>query len=444
MSLWESRRTISAAVLRKLVSQRESTLKRFLRDESGTYVIIMALAMPVLVGTAGLGTEVAWWYYKHKNMQSAADSGAVSAATSGTNVLAQLTAQADSVTASYGYADGVSNVSVQVNQPPTLGNFQKNSQAVEVIVKQPQPRLLSALFGTGNVPISARAVALITTPGTDCVLGLNRTAPSTVNVSGSNTLNLAGCNVVSDSNASPSLNVNGSASVTVNQALAVGAISGTITATYPNRTGIQPVNDPYGPPPATPSPCDNKKYNFNSNGKNSTLSPGNCYSGGITVNAGATLDLTPGIYYLYGNGGGLSVSGGATLTCSTCTGGQGVTLVFTGSSIDGWAGATINGGATVNLTAPNSGPTQGIVFYGDRNMPITTVFSLAGGSTQVITGAIDLPKATLKFAGSSGTSTPCTQIIADTIQFTGGSSIQVNCTGVGTKSIGALTAQLVE
>src|SRR5262249_36846824 len=146
--------------------------------------------------------------------------------------------------------------------PPTLGNFTANSQAVEVIVRQPQPRLLSALFGTGNVPISARAVALAN-PGTNCVLGLNRTASSTVNVAGSNSLNLIGCNVVSDSNASPSLNVNGSATVTINQALAVGTISGTITATYPNKTGIQPMLDPYGPPPATPNPCDNKNYVFN-------------------------------------------------------------------------------------------------------------------------------------------------------------------------------------
>src|SRR5215475_2248447 len=114
--------SVSNLALRTFIptrSQRASLLQRFLRDQSGTYVIIMALAMPVLIGTAGLGTEVAWWLFKHKNMQSAADSGAVSAATAGTN----LNAEANSVTAAYGYANGVNNVTVTVNQPPSTGNY---------------------------------------------------------------------------------------------------------------------------------------------------------------------------------------------------------------------------------------------------------------------------------------------------------------------------------
>src|SRR5689334_25360326 len=54
---------------------------RFARDERGSYVLAVALMTPLLIGVAGLGTEAVWWLYKHKNMQSAADSGAVSAAT---------------------------------------------------------------------------------------------------------------------------------------------------------------------------------------------------------------------------------------------------------------------------------------------------------------------------------------------------------------------------
>src|SRR5437016_4538335 len=103
-------------------------LRRFADDQSGSNLIIFALILPVLVGAAGLGTEAGWWSYKHKNMQSAADSGAASAATAGTN----LTAEADSVTALYGYANGLNNVTVTVNQPPSTGNFTSNPKAVEV------------------------------------------------------------------------------------------------------------------------------------------------------------------------------------------------------------------------------------------------------------------------------------------------------------------------
>jgi Flp pilus assembly protein TadG len=101
-------------------------LQNFLSDQSGSYVLVVAMMMPVLVGTAGLGTEVVWWLYKHKDMQSAADSGAVSAATAGSN----LAVQANSVTASYGYANGVSNVTVTVNQPPSTGNYTVSGAAV--------------------------------------------------------------------------------------------------------------------------------------------------------------------------------------------------------------------------------------------------------------------------------------------------------------------------
>jgi Flp pilus assembly protein TadG len=219
-----------------------SLLRRFACDRSGSYVILSAVLMPVLVGTAGLGTEVGLWYYKHKNMQSAADSGAVSAATAGSN----LTAEANAITASYGYANGVSNVTVAVNQPPKTGNYASNPQAIEVVVSQPQQRLLTALFGSEPVPITARAVAL-PNAGTGCVLALNSSASPAVKVSGSGSLNLVNCNLYSNSGASPSLDVSGGATITANQVGVVGDISGasSITAANGLRTHIRPVADPY-------------------------------------------------------------------------------------------------------------------------------------------------------------------------------------------------------
>jgi Putative Flp pilus-assembly TadE/G-like len=405
-------------------------LQSFLGDQSGSYVLVVALMMPVLVGTAGLGTEAVWWLYKHKDMQSAADSGAVSAATAGSN----LAVQANSVTASYGYANGINNATVTVNQPPSSGNYTSTPQAIEVIVSQSQPRLLSSLFGSGPVVITARAVA-VPNSGTGCVLGLDPTASSAVSVSGSNNLNLINCNLYSDSNAAPSLNISGSAKVSANQVGVVGTVSGAsnITATNGIKTGMRAVTDPYANvTPTMPTHCDfNNKIQVKGT---TTLSPG-VYCGDISVDAGATVTLSPGIYYF--SGANLSVAGNATIT------GSGVTLIFTGSG-NNWGSATIGSNANVTLTAPTSGVTQGIVMYGDRNMPVGTAFSLEGGGTQNFGGAIDLPKAALKFSGGNGTTTSCTLIIADTITFTGTSNVQVNCAALGTSAIGVQTAQLVE
>jgi hypothetical protein len=82
------------------------------------------------------------------------------------------------------------------------------------------------------------------------------------------------------------------------------------------------------------------------------LNPG-VYCDGITVNSGATLTLNPRIYYF--DRGTFSVNGDGTVI------GTGVALIFTSSTGTNWATATINGNASVNLTAPNSGSTEGIV-----------------------------------------------------------------------------------
>jgi len=196
---------------------------------------------------------------------------------------------------------------------------------------------------------------------------------------------------------------------------------------------MRAVTDPYANvTPTMPTYCD---YNNKMQVKGTTtLSPG-VYCGDISVNAGATVTLSPGVYYF--SGANLSVAGNATIT------GSGVTLIFTGSG-NNWGSATIGSNANITLTAPTSGVTQGIVMYGDRNMPVGTAFLLEGGGTQNFGGAIDLPKAALKFSGGNGTTTSCTQIIADTITFTGSSSVQVNCAALGASAIGVQTAQLVE
>jgi hypothetical protein len=119
-----------------------------------------------------------------------------------------------------------------------------------------------------------------------------------------------------------------------------------------------------------------------------------------------------------------------------------VTLVFTSSTGQNYADAHITGGATINLTAPTSGPTAGIALFGDRNMPTGTNFSFTGGDLQAIGGAVYLPKGSLSWAGNASVSQRCTQIIADTISLTGDSGLSIDCSGYGTKPIGSLASLL--
>jgi Flp pilus assembly protein TadG len=418
-------------------------LRRFRRDQSGVYLIIAGLMMPVLVGFVGLGTDVTLWYNQHRKMQDAADSGAVSAATAYSNGVNNVTPQANGVASSYGFVNGTNNVTVTVNQPPLSGTHTATAGAVEVIVAQPQARLFSAVFGSGQAAVSARAVAGATA-GTGCVLALDHAKKGAATDVGAPQVVLTGCSLFDNSNNSAALVVGGAATLTALSVSVVGGISGaggiTTTPTSGNiTTGAAPTADPYAntsfpPMPASganPSPIHGTK----------TLDPGT-YSGGLKINAGANVTLNPGTYYL--DGGSLDVAGTATLK------GTGVTLVFTGSGTPcSCATATINGGATVNLTAPAAGATSGIpgiVFFGDRNMAVGTNFTLNGGSNQTFEGAIYLPEADVKINGASASGDPnaCTQLIADTITFSGNANFLVNCTGKGTKTIGSKTAALLE
>jgi Flp pilus assembly protein TadG len=403
-----------------------SLLRRFRRDESGNYVIIAAVAMPVFVGMAAYGTEEGLLMHTQKSLQHAADAAATTAAVAvsgGANDKGR--AQAKAVAATYGFVAGQNQTTVAVNSPPASGPNKSNAGAIEVIVSQVRPRLFTGVWGSRPYIIRARAVSV--PQGQPCVLALNPLVSGAYSEQGSVTVNLTNCAVIDDSaNSSSALNVGGSSRLSTSFVGVVGAVSGNngITATNGIVTGYRPVPDPYASVNyPSYSGCDQRNY---STTKDATISAG-VYCGGITVKSQAHVSLNPGIYYL--DTGGLTMAGQSSLT------GTGVTLVFTSSSGSNYSGASITGGASINLSAPTTGPTAGIVVFGDRRMPVTTSFKFAGGDSQYFTGAVYVSKGALQWAGNSSASQPCTQIIADTIQMVGNSSLQVNCAGYATKAI---------
>jgi hypothetical protein len=318
----------------------------------------------------------------------------------------------------------------------------------EVIVEEPQVRLFSSLWERGPAVIRARALAAATpgTAGNGCVLALNRTSSGSVTTQGTADVYLDGCSMRVNSNSSTALTAGGSSTITAQSVGVVGGISGQTKITTEDnqqfvKTGIAVVSDPYADVPdpifansrwslgerTSDQACDLTGYNPVGTPTIGPTDPTRIFviCEGLTVNAGVTLTLRPGIYIF--DRGLVQINGQGSVICPLCINGAGVTLVFTSSTGSNYATLVVNGGANVNLVAPQSGPTKGLVVFGDRRMPTDAEFRFNGGSTQTIDGAIYVSAGSVLFAGGSVTAQACTQLIADRITFTGNSNFKIGC-----------------
>src|SRR5215472_6119172 len=293
---------VSSQVASPILRRSRDAFARFRGSKHGNIAIITGLMMPVLLGFAALGTEGGLWYYTHQSAQGAADSAAISAATLyGETNTGDIVTQAKGVTATYGFTDGSNSTTVTVNRPPTSGTHTNAQNAVEVIVSQTQTRLLSQLWDSSTLTITARAVALAS-GGTGCVLALDPTANGSVSEQGNVAINLKACSVYDNSNSSSAVSVGGTASLSALSVNAVGGVYGSanITTTDGINTGQTPAQDPYADvtPPTPSSNCSQTNYSTHGT---VTLDPG-VYCGGIDLGAGAVVTLNPGVYYLTSQG----------------------------------------------------------------------------------------------------------------------------------------------
>jgi len=371
------------------------------------------------------------------SMQTAGDAAVISVVQAGSLTQSQRQTLAQNVVASnLGYWGNQINVSVTETDPSTSQNY------YQVVANGSLPTALMSVVSIHSMPIKARAGGKYsyTGPGNGCVLSLDESAVDALYDNGNASVNLTQCDIYDNSSNGAALYVNGSATLSARKVSVVGGVSGSskITTTAGIVTGAPTTPDPYASVviPAY-SGCDQTNYSTKST---VTLNPG-VYCGGFSANSKANITLNPGLYIF--DGGSFTLNGQATLQSGTTTKNgvtvSGVTLVFTSSTGKNWPSVTINGGATVNLTAPSTADIKngnnglnGIVMYGDRLMPVGTVFKINGGSSQSLSGAVYLPEAAITYSGNtgltntSGSASPnCLQLIGDKISFSGNSTTSI-------------------
>jgi Flp pilus assembly protein TadG len=393
----------------------EEIVKTLIRDESGQTLIFVALSLTCILGFVSLATDVGSLLHAKRDLQTAADSAAIAGAVQ-ENInpaAANVQAAGQSASTKNGITNGANGAVVTINTPPASGPHAGVAGYVEAIVSQTEPVFFTKLFGLPSITVGARAVAFNGAASTNCVLATNPNQPDTIHLQGSFNVAVPGCSVVDDSSDPNGLFFTGAGgTLTAGSVGVVGGAGGqTGDSNPPPVTGIAPVSDPLASKLTAPT------YNAASctappaNGNWGPAAAGGtvCYSGNIKVLNNVTMN--PGTYVFTGN---LDMTGNGSLN------GTGVTLYF--AAPNGQLGGPGNGNTTLNLTAPTSGPYNGLLIYQDPND--TNTAELNGTPISNFTGIVYMPNAELMLSGNT-TMNFVTDLIVGSFYDKGNASINI-------------------
>ena len=382
-----------------------------------------AIGLIALCAVAGLAGDIGYFFDYRRRMQTGADAAAMAGAEqllrAGTP---NVTSAAWAAAATDGFTNGTDGTQVAVHNPPLSGYYAGNPSYVEAIITQSRPTIFMGILGFRSARVSTRAVAGFQN-SPSCVYALSPTGTGLATNGGGSSLSAA-CGIVVDSSAAGALDA-GAGTVFGTSVAITGTYSGTCNTTdsLGCRTGVPPEPDPLAQRAAPQfSGCDFGTSNspVKISGGVVTLDPG-VYCGGIAITAGAVVTFQPGVYIL--NGGGLSVGGQSTIQ------GTGVTFYNTAGGKYSYAPVSIAGGTLGFLSAPTSGPMEGMLFFQDRTITPKSgqgTNIISGGSGLYLQGAFYFPTTNLTFSGGGQLATDYTILVASTIAVSGNTTLSAN------------------
>ncbi len=383
-----------------------------MRDESGQTVILVALGLTCILGFVGMATDVGVLLHAKRDLQIAADAAAIAGAKEQTfsTLTSDIQAAGKAASAKNGVTDG-SNGTVTINPKPLHGPNAGKAGYVEAIVTQTQPTFFTQVLSIGSMPVAARAVAFNgANTGTGCLNALNPTASDTIHLQGSFTVDAPGCSVLDDSKSSSALDFTGAGGTLA--AGYVGVVGGATGHTGDSSpapvTGIYPFSDPLAAKVTPPTYSGCAAAPSGNTWGPATAGGTVCYSGSISIKNNVTMN--PGVYVFTGN---LDLGGNGSLT------GTGVTLYIPAGGSLGGGG---NGNTTLNLTAPTSGPYNGILIYQDASN--TNTISFNGTPVVNMTGIVYAPSAELDLSGNTSM-TLTSDLIVGSLYDKGNASITI-------------------
>lgn len=392
--------------------------------EEGQALIFVAMLMTGLMLFTGLVIDYGRGAVKHRDAQNAADAAALDAAYQIYAAQSEGTAttQAQSIVTKHGFpsSDLTTLTFLNGGGQPTIDASAVKS--VNAVVTDTFPTLLMRLVGLSSTTVNAAASAVVSAGGSGpcaiCVLDPHAT--DAFEQIGHATTTVTGGGVVVNSDASEAAFLQGNTNVVADSVGIVGNYGTRGPGSFsPNPvTGTTPIPDPLAnvPVPTCPSGNPTGQGDYSGSG---TISPGTYTS--ISAGGNSGLTLSPGVYCITGNlggGGTAQFNGNGVMLYFTCG-----TYVSPTACTPGQTGAgfQMTGTPNYNITAPTSGPYQGLSIFYDRNNVAS--FGLKGDAGDSLTGTIYAKSAAMNFVGNAQMSQLDSRIIVGTLYLQGNADL---------------------
>lgn len=369
---------------------------RLRRARDGGVAVIFALTAIPVMASVGAAIDYSRVVRAQTILQQAMDSAVLAGAQAGSS---QRFAVAASTFASALSPSDLTNVSPHwVNNGS--GSFTGSATASE-------PLLVSPFIGLSSVRVSATATATPSAAPSSssttkvCVLALDPSASQSLLVNSNVTINATNCEIDVASTGSPAAIFNSGDVFNVSKICVKGTNTiqngGTVT---PLQTGCTTAADPFAATLPSVSVGSCTVSNLNYSGTN-TLTPG-VYCGNFNFNGSGTLNLQSGLYVF--KNAHWNLNSGWTIS------GSGVTFYFADSN----SYIQVNGGVTMNVSAPTSGTYANILMFEPSGLTKSS-YTINGSAGHQLNGLIYQPSRNITFNAQSNLTVEKFTLVVNTL-----------------------------
>lgn len=371
-------------------------MKRFGVARHGNFAVIAALCSPLLlVGVAG-GVDLTS-YRNHKGaLQNAAD-GAALAAVREAGLKGWDRKIAQSIAESYVHANILNGTNDSVLFKVKTDVNEKQNLVKVTIEQDHYPYFSEKVLPSPQIKVSA--IAASAGQANVCIIAKSTSDKEAIKLDGNGSVRAIDCAAYSNSTDTKGVTAKKDAFLSTSLSCSAGGYSGSTKNFSPMPlTDCPHFNDPLTDRAKlldatyNQTSCNHKKLKLK--GVKQVLYPGN-YCGDLEISDGSIAVLRPGVYVI--------VDGKLKVDKKSALIGQGVGFIFKGKK----AKLELKHESSIALSAPESGPMAGILFYAQPAAGRKHEFKIESNDAKQLVGTVYLPADRLKIGADENNDGIC-------------------------------------